>query len=497
MLDNQYHEQAFQYVESLKARLFLDQLSEARVELKKDINPELQRQKNITMATLSSLTREISESRKKNDSKKLTEWTEQYRQTENQLEDLHVKIRLDNPLYASVQYPEPATLNQLQKSILKKKELLVRYFFAQDNLYVFLISQEYFKILTLHVPHTQIEEDITLYLIDMCSSAKDYPAIFKKAEHLYQKIFKPIEGEMAGKTDMIIIPDGQLTLIPFESLVIEHNMGKKPVFLVEKYQVKYMQSASVLAFLRNEERQENLSRGFIGFGDPVYDYENFKQGTPEKGVPAKIRNDIPNTARNLNDEVIHGRSMVMDRLQSSGEEVMAIADIFKKQTQNYTVYLREQATETNAKGPHLKDFQYIHFACHGILGDHFQSLVLSWLPDSQEDGYLTLNDIMNCHYQAKLVVLSACETAKGKMERAEGLTGLTRAVMYAGTPAVLASLWTVHDKGTKKLMVTFYKNLLEKDMEHQEALRQAQLELLHSDEYNAPFFWSAFVMYGE
>ncbi len=497
ILDNNYQEQAFQYVEFLKARLFLDQLSEAQVELEKDIKPELQKDKINATAKLSSLTREITETRGKRDSKKLTELTEQYRQAENQLEDLLIKIRLDSPAYTSVQYPEPITLHQLQKSILKEGELVVRYFFAQDNLYVFLISQEDFKVLTLHVPHTQVEADISLYLMDMCSPAKDYPAIFKKAEHLYQKIFKPIESEMAGITDLIIIPDGHLTLIPFESLVIEHNVENKPVFLIEKYRVKYMQSASVLAFLRKQEKQENISLSFIGFGDPVYDYENFKQGTPEKGVPFHTRNDTPSTSINLNDEGIHCRSMVMDRLHESGEEVKAIADIFKKQTQNYTVYLREHATEKNAKAPHLKDFQYIHFACHGILGDHFQSLVLSQIPDSQEDGYLTLNDIMNSQYHAKLVVLSACETAKGKMERAEGLTGLTRAVMYAGTPAVMASLWTVDDKGTKELMVKFYENLLEKGMGNHEALRQAKLALIHSNEYAAPFFWSAFVLYGE
>jgi CHAT domain-containing protein len=104
---------------------------------------------------------------------------------------------------------------------------------------------------------------------------------------------------------------------------------------------------------------------------------------------------------------------------------------------------------------------------------------------------------MNCDYNAKLVVLSGCRTGSGKMERAEGVTGLTRAVMYAGTPAVVSSLWRVDDQATKKLMVTFYRNMLEKNLDKTEALRQAKLELLKNPKYYSPLFWSAFVMYGE
>jgi CHAT domain-containing protein len=145
----------------------------------------------------------------------------------------------------------------------------------------------------------------------------------------------------------------------------------------------------------------------------------------------------------------------------------------------------------------MNDFDYIHFACHGILGETFQSLVLSQVPGVKEDGYFTLNEIMNCDYNAKLVVLSGCQTGSGKMERAEGVTGLTRAVMYAGTPAVVASLWYVDDPATKDLMVTFYRNMLEKNLDKVEALRQAKLEMIKNKSHSSPLFWSAFVMYGE
>jgi CHAT domain-containing protein len=95
------------------------------------------------------------------------------------------------------------------------------------------------------------------------------------------------------------------------------------------------------------------------------------------------------------------------------------------------------------------------------------------------------------------MVFSAYQICSEKMEIAEGVTGLTRAVMYAGTPAVVDSLWDVHAPATKELMVTFYRNMLEKNLDKVEALRQAKLELLKSKSYSNPLYWSAFVMYGE
>lgn len=141
-----------------------------------------------------------------------------------------------------------------------------------------------------------------------------------------------------------------------------------------------------------------------------------------------------------------------------GKKSEPFARLFENKAQKSLIYLREQASEDNAKAANLKEFDYIHFACHGILEDEFQCLALSQLPKAQssEDGYFTLNEIMNCDYNAKLVVLSGCQTCSGKMERAEGVTGLTRAFMYAGTPAVIASLWYVDDPATKELMVNFY-----------------------------------------
>ncbi len=103
---------------------------------------------------------------------------------------------------------------------------------------------------------------------------------------------------------------------------------------------------------------------------------------------------------------------------------------------------------------------------------------------------------MNLRYNARVVVLSACETGLGWVERGEGITGLTRAVMYAGSPSAVVSLWSVDDEGTRDLMVRFYENMIRKGVGAAESLRLAKKEMLKT-KYRHPFFWSAFVMYGE
>ncbi|MCP5047682.1 MAG: CHAT domain-containing protein, partial [bacterium] len=270
---------------------------------------------------------------------------------------------------------------------------------------------------------------------------------------------------------------------PFESFITGETETGKPEYLLEKYRIKYIQSASVLEVMRKHYKRKSKTSRFIGFGDPVYDYQNFKDGKPEQGSFATTKGDeIKDIHRGKYDR----EGGILNRLQGSGEEVETIAELFQKHNQENVVHLRENATEENAKAAELKNFDYIHFSCHGVLGDGFQSLVLSQNPKAKEDGYLTLNELMNCDYNAKLVVLSACQTGTGKVERGEGITSLTRAVMYAGTPAVVTSLWNVDDIGTKELMVEFYRNILERGMRKDDALREAKLALLRGGKYASP-----------
>jgi len=492
MLENKYYDKGLKYAESMRSRVFLDRMAEGLVKLDKGLPLDLIEKRDNLVAKISILSKEMNEAAGKNDEKKLKELRHQYQLIQDQFEELLIKIRLNNPLYASVRYPQPVSVKDLQKNVLETNELLLRYFISQNDVYVFLISKKDFNVITLDVKEKSINKIVSEYLFSL--EDKNPRRVRKYGRQLYRQLFQPLESFIKGRQEIIIIPDGQLTKIPFESLVIDNQTSNKPVYLLEKYRVKYIQSASILAILRKYYQRYGSAKRFIGFGDPVYDYENFEKGKPEIGTPSTPNQDAISGIHRSRYEQEGG---TFTRLESSGQEVSAIANLFKKRSKECAVHLRQDATEVNAKSPGLKEFDYIHFACHAVLGDSFQSLVLSQLPQSTEDGYLTLNEIMNCDYNAKLVVLSACQTGKGKMEKGEGVTGLTQAVMYAGTPAVVASLWNVEDIGTKELMVKFYKYLLENNLSKEDALRKAKLDLINSDRYSSPFYWSAFLMYGE
>ncbi|HBB35365.1 MAG TPA: hypothetical protein DDZ80_00410, partial [Cyanobacteria bacterium UBA8803] len=116
-----------------------------------------------------------------------------------------------------------------------------------------------------------------------------------------------------------------------------------------------------------------------------------------------------------------------------------------------------------------------------------------------QNGFLRLNDIFNLNLPAELVVLSACQTGSGKNVKGEGIVGLTRGFMYAGSPRVIASLWNVNDASTAQLMKLFYQKYLQENLPPAEALRQAQLAMWqsHQVDWRTPYFWAAFTLQGE
>jgi tetratricopeptide (TPR) repeat protein len=492
MLKNKYYDKSYKYVESMRSRVFLDRMAEGLVKLDKGLPPGLKENRDKLVAKLSLLSEEIHKAAREEDEKKLQKLKGQYRKIEGEFEELLIKIRFNNPLYASVRYPQPVSVKDLQENVLEREELLLRYFISRDNIYIFLISQTVFNVITLDVKEKDINKIVSEYLFSV--EERNSRKVKKYGRQLYRKLFQPLESSIKDRKEIIIIPDGELAKIPFESLVIDDITSSKPVYLLEKYRVKYIQSASILAILREHYQRNSATKNFIGFGDPFYDYMNIEKNKQQIGTSAATPGDVIGGIHRSRYEREGG---IFSRLKASGEEVNAIARLFKKLSQKSVVHLKEQASEANAKSMGIKEFDYIHFACHAVLGNGFQSLVLSQLPQSTEDGYLTLNEIMNCDYNAKLVVLSACQTGKGKMEKGEGVTGLTQAVMYAGTPAVVSSLWNVEDIATKELMVKFYKYLLEENSSKENALRKAKLDLIKTGRYSSPFFWSAFVMYGE
>ncbi len=148
----------------------------------------------------------------------------------------------------------------------------------------------------------------------------------------------------------------------------------------------------------------------------------------------------------------------------------------------------------------MKQYQIIHLATHAILDNEHPELSKIALSRYDQQGNqqndLLLKDIFNLELNAELVVLSACETGLGQDIKGEGLIGLTRGFMYAGSPRVLVSLWSVDDQATAELMKKFYQKMLHEKLTPAAALRAAQIEMWKEEQYT-PYYWAAFTMQGE
>ena len=412
MFANNYQREAFAIMEKMRARVFLDQLAENSQGVDKGISPAL-KQKKIE---LQIRIRELQNKQGLMDyNADVTKLTEDLHQSEAEYETLVLKIRRKNPLYASVHYPEPVKVEVLRQSVLRYDEALLEYFVSDNETYCFVITRDSFKATRLGTTKQELEELVKACVADARDNATIKNGNFNTthAVKLYRLLISPVEKQLAGKK-LIIAPDEALCRLPFELLVRKGMFSSK--FLIEEYDISYIQSATVLEYLRTQYRDKSAAAGgFIGFGDPVYKKEE-------------------------------------DRLEGTAVEISQAAAQFKTKDLPAQEMLRERASKENALSPQMQQYGYIHFAAHTHMENKIPSISLSQLSDSPEDGLLTMQDLMNCSYNARLVVLSACLSGRGVYARGEGVIGLTRAVMYAGSPAVAVTLWKINDAATPTLI---------------------------------------------
>ena len=261
---------------------------------------------------------------------------------------------------------------------------------------------------------------------------------------MYDILIAPIEAHIS--TPKIgIIPYGVLNYPPFQALYDGNR------YLIEKFTISYIPSLSILPFIQQNDQDE--SPRILAFGNP----------------------DLGNAALDL---------PATEKEVASIKSIFPAADILK----------RQNASEAKAKQLAGR-FNLVHFASHGeYVPEVPLASCLRLTPGNGEDGRLEAKEVFDLELEADLVVTSACQTAIGKINQGDEIVGLTRAFIYAGTHSVLGSLWNISDDATAELMQAFYLNI--RTIGKAEALRQAQIKMITSENYNHPFYWAAFNITG-
>jgi len=250
---------------------------------------------------------------------------------------------------------------------------------------------------------------------------------------------------------VLVSPDGALSYVPFALLMPERE-------------VCYVPSGTTYGLLLDERAKKG--EGVLALGDPDYGAKREDSGA-----------------------VAMRGGMKLMRLPATGVEAKAVGDLVRVGTDASEEGLRE-ALATKPR------WHAVHLACHGLIDTERPTLCsLALTPAGDDDGFLTALEVFQMKIPADLVVLSACETGKGKVVRAEGIVGLTRAFMFAGAPRVIVSLWKVDDEATAALMTKFYEGF-KKGVPAARALRDAQAHVRSNPKWKHPFYWAAWALWG-
>ena len=411
-------------------------------------------------------------------------------QLQSELDALRETIRTEYPDYYALKYPQPVQLDILQKEVLKEGELLLVYGVMEESTSLWVISQQTFQVFYLPLTEENLNKqvgDIRLAIdnqLDTRSMIRTdikNPLSRKKLSHLTYKLYTSLVPEsvrplVAKAKTLYVVPTGVLYALPFEMLVTQPVKRKKDTihYLIEEVPVAYLSSASLLKILRDakQRRTQTARYPLLAFANPIYEGSDFRS--------------LPNTA----------------------DEARAIAKLLNPPPNSDYLQLDEKASlpqlfDFNNK-KRLADYRYLLFATHGIIPGKSNiikqpALVLSHPNLEKDKGLLKMADVFALELNAQLVSLSACNTGSGKQERGEGVMGLTRAFMYAGTPVIAVTLWSVNTYSTEQLNVGFFDKLTQIQNQAQ-ALQAIKLEMLHGlngKKYQHPYYWAPFVLFGD
>jgi CHAT domain-containing protein len=375
---------------------------------------------------------------------------------------------------------EEDIVGRLQKSMPDGRMAVLEYYLGKERSFLFLITKKSLKLFELP-PGDVIRKSLRAVVKKIAEAEAGVRSYRKALDRLYDELLFPLrDADLTAIETLVIIPDGFLYHVPFEAASIDQS--RKLSYAVEKYRISYAPSLTSLLYLLQQMPGKERRKEFLAIGNPA-------------AAPSAKGGDSVVHSRLWSEFFFCGRPEFGD-LPFSEEEAVDLAGRFPSGSSD--VLLGDNAQEKTVKTMALGDYRLIHFACHAVLDPEsaFRSALLL-APDGtgEEDGFLQVSEIYGLRMDADLVVLSACQTARGILQRGEGVFGLSRIFFHAGARAVLSTLWPVSDKPSAVFMKKFYRYLVE-GLSKSEAVRLAKLDMIRS-KYAHPAYWAAYVLNGD
>lgn len=468
---------ALMLAEGAKARALLDILQQGRVSVQKSMTAKEQEEERQLKLQLTQLNKQLARVKQsdKQDAARVAE-------VETQLEKARLSYEaFQDALYAS--HPELKTqrgeapivnAQELASLLPNASSVLLEYLVTDEQTYLFAITKSaenaetQINVYTLSIKRAELAKQIESFRQQLANRDLGFKA---SAGKLYDLFLKPAQNQLRGKTNVVIAPDSSLWDMPFQALV--NNAGR---FMIEDASITYAPSLTVLREMTKRRSNFAATRAqatLLALGNPVSSQETAK------------RNGL--------------RDGSLDQLPESGEEVKALGRLYgAARSKVYVgVEAREDRVKSEAGGAGI-----LHFSTHGTLNNAapmYSYLTLAEVGPN-DDGLLEAWELMQLDLKAELAVLSACETARGRIGGGEGVIGFSWAMFIAGVPSTVVSQWKVDSASTRDLMVGFHRSLISASGSKQTktvALRQAALKLMRNPETSHPFYWAGFVLVGD
>jgi len=436
-------------------------------------------------------------------------------------EEIQAKIRHHNPNYESLLQPSPLKLSEIQ-SLLDDKTLLLEYFLGSEESYLWAVSNnslnayklpskaridaaalEFYQLLTVR-QHVEGSLDQG-YQARVEAADKEISAT---GRNLSQMLLGPVAQQLGHKR-LLIVAEGALQYTSFDALpdpmsesvqdAATKAQEEQPL-LISRHEIVFLPSVSTLVAIRADHRPRNASSNLVAvFADPVFTATDDRLHSNQDASGQIVAADYLQSSTEASLAVANQKRSGLNRLVYTSEEAAGIQRVVP---QGMWVAEGFDATRERVVSKQTGMYKIVHFATHGLINaEHpeLSGIVLSMrkADGSAQNGFLQLHDIYRLNLTADLTVLSACNTALGKDVKGEGLIGLTRGFMYAGSRSVVASLWEVDDSATAALMENFYSAMLRDGLTPAAALQSAKEAVRKQPAWRHPYFWAGFVLQGE
>jgi CHAT domain-containing protein len=446
------------------------------------------------------------------------------------------------PKYSNFTNPQPVTFFKVQNH-LRPSEALISIYSSDDKTYVWTIPHKgEVRFSAARLGKKKLRQIIT----KLRKALDPEPTVFgdipefdlAQAYELYTELLKPVEKGWENATDLLIVAHGPLGQLAFSvlptapvSLSKEQDQlfgnYRKVPWLIRKVSITRLPSTASFVTLRKLPKGDPSRRAFVGFGDPVFNLEQLAQMKKERAGHKPILSSqtgnlhvrgirITKTGNLDSDKITSCQLGSLNRLPDTAEEIRSIAEALGADlTQD--IFIGTSASERQVKNMDLTDWRVIAFATHALVpgdldGLDQPALALSSpeVTGEDEDGLLTMSEIMKLRMNADWVVLSACNTGAADGAGAEAVSGLGSAFFYAGTRAILVSMWPVETTSAQKLTTGLFRfQKQDQTLIRARALQKSMLALIDAPgfvdpktgkvvaSYAHPFFWAPFIVVGD